>query len=77
MEITSRVRRAARLVGTVGTTGSSSLKRICYQRKRCGARIKTIDSISARGDLKDYHLLWAVRAHLLRRLGQRKGAAES
>ena len=44
---------------------------------RCGARIKIIDSISARGDLKGYHLLWAVRPHMLRRLGPRKAAAES
>ena len=34
IEITSGLRRAARLVGTVGTTGSPSLKRICYQRKQ-------------------------------------------
>jgi predicted RNA polymerase sigma factor len=45
---------------------------------RCRARITDYRfDLRARGDLKDYHLLWAARADLLRRLGPRKGAAES
>ncbi|MBV8451611.1 MAG: RNA polymerase sigma factor [Deltaproteobacteria bacterium] len=39
--------------------------------------LQIIDSICARGELKDYHLLWAARADLLRRLGQRAEAAEA
>ncbi|MDO8434053.1 MAG: RNA polymerase sigma factor [Candidatus Binatus sp.] len=36
-----------------------------------------IDSIANRGDLHDYHLMWAARADLLRRLGRFSEAAES
>jgi RNA polymerase sigma-70 factor (ECF subfamily) len=39
--------------------------------------LQIIDSICARGELKDYHLLWSARADLLRRLGQRAEAIES
>ena len=39
--------------------------------------LQIIDSIRARGELQDYHLLWAARADLLRRLGQFVDAIES
>jgi len=39
--------------------------------------LRIIDSICARGELKDYHLLWAARADLLRRLGHWAEATES
>jgi hypothetical protein len=50
IETTSGVRRAARLVGTVGTTGSPSLKRICYQRKQKRPRtLKSKNSMRVSG----------------------------
>lgn len=39
--------------------------------------LQIIDSIRARGELEDYHLLWAARADLLRRLGRWREAADS
>ena len=36
-----------------------------------------VDSLSARGGIGDYHLLYAVRADLLRRLGRRREAREA
>jgi RNA polymerase sigma-70 factor (ECF subfamily) len=39
--------------------------------------LQIIDSICARGELKDYHLLWAARADLLRRLRHWTEAIES
>jgi len=36
-----------------------------------------IDAIEARGELRDYHLLWAARADLLRRLGRWREASEA
>jgi RNA polymerase sigma-70 factor (ECF subfamily) len=39
--------------------------------------LRLVDSIAKRGELKDYHMLPAVRADLLRRLGRRTEAAEA
>jgi RNA polymerase sigma-70 factor, ECF subfamily len=39
--------------------------------------LRLVDSIAKRGELKDYHMLPAVRADLLRRLGRRAEAAEA
>jgi RNA polymerase sigma-70 factor (ECF subfamily) len=39
--------------------------------------LQLIDSLHARGELSDYHLLWAARADLLRRLKRRVEAAAS
>jgi RNA polymerase sigma-70 factor (ECF subfamily) len=39
--------------------------------------LEMIDSIRARGELDDYHLMWAARADLLRRLGRWSEAADS
>ena len=36
-----------------------------------------LDALAARGTLADYHLLPAVRADLLRRLGRRREAEEA
>jgi RNA polymerase sigma-70 factor, ECF subfamily len=36
-----------------------------------------IDAIETRGELRDYHLLWAARADLLRRLGRWREAREA
>jgi RNA polymerase sigma-70 factor (ECF subfamily) len=41
------------------------------------AGLALIDSIAERGDLRDYYLLWAARADLLRRLARWSEAAES
>jgi RNA polymerase sigma-70 factor, ECF subfamily len=41
------------------------------------AGLALIDSIAERGDLRDYYLMWAARADLLRRLGRSSEAAES
>jgi RNA polymerase sigma-70 factor (ECF subfamily) len=41
------------------------------------AGLALIDSIADRGDLRDYYLMWAARADLLRRLGRWSEAAES
>jgi RNA polymerase sigma-70 factor (ECF subfamily) len=39
--------------------------------------LRIIDELASRGDLKDYHLLYAARADLLRRLGAAADAARS
>jgi RNA polymerase sigma-70 factor, ECF subfamily len=39
--------------------------------------LRLIDSLHARGELTDYHLLWAARADLLRRLGRWQEAGAS
>jgi RNA polymerase sigma-70 factor (ECF subfamily) len=39
--------------------------------------LRLVDSIARRGELKDYHMLPAVRADLLRRLGRRAEAIEA
>jgi RNA polymerase sigma-70 factor (ECF subfamily) len=39
--------------------------------------LRLVDSIAKRGELKDYHMLPAVRADLLRRLGRRAEAIEA
>jgi RNA polymerase sigma-70 factor (ECF subfamily) len=39
--------------------------------------LELIDSIRARGELDDHHLMWAARADLLRRLGRWSEAADS
>src|SRR5262249_34316415 len=39
--------------------------------------LSLVDELSAAGELKYYHLLYATRADLLRRLGNREQAAES
>jgi RNA polymerase sigma-70 factor (ECF subfamily) len=39
--------------------------------------LRLIDSLHARGELNDYHLLWAARADLLRRLKRWDEAAAS
>ena len=39
--------------------------------------LRLIDSLHARGELSDYHLLWAARADLLRRLKRWEEAAAS
>jgi RNA polymerase sigma-70 factor (ECF subfamily) len=36
-----------------------------------------IDAIEARGELRDYYLLWAARADLLRRLARWREAREA
>ena len=42
-----------------------------------GAALAIIDNLEASGELSDYHLLYAARADLLRRLGARDEAARS
>jgi RNA polymerase sigma-70 factor (ECF subfamily) len=42
-----------------------------------GAALRLIDSLTAAGELEDYHLLHAARADLLRRQGAASDAAES
>ena len=42
-----------------------------------GAALRLIDSLTAAGELEDYHLLHAARADLLRRQGSASDAAES
>jgi RNA polymerase sigma-70 factor (ECF subfamily) len=39
--------------------------------------LELVDSLAARGTLDDYHLLSAVRAELLRRLGRREEALDA
>jgi len=39
--------------------------------------LQIIESLGARGELDDYHLMWAARADLLRRLGRWREAADS
>lgn len=39
--------------------------------------LSLIDAIEARGELRDYHLLWSARADLLRRLGRWREAREA
>ena len=41
------------------------------------AGLSHIDALSADGDLDEYHLLYAARADLLRRLGSMEEAAKS
>jgi RNA polymerase sigma-70 factor (ECF subfamily) len=41
------------------------------------AGLELLDALEARGALRGYHLLWATRAELLVRLGDRAGAAHS
>jgi RNA polymerase sigma-70 factor, ECF subfamily len=38
--------------------------------------LRIIESLGARGELDDYHLMWAARADLLRRLGRWREAAD-
>jgi RNA polymerase sigma-70 factor (ECF subfamily) len=42
-----------------------------------GAGLTEIQAIKARGELRDYYLLWAAEAGLLRRLARNPEAAES
>jgi RNA polymerase sigma-70 factor (ECF subfamily) len=41
------------------------------------AGLAIVEGIKARGDLRDYYLLWSAEADLLRRLGRRKEAANA
>ena len=42
-----------------------------------GKALDLVDSLSARGSFRDYHLLHAVRAHLLQKLGRRTEALDA
>jgi RNA polymerase sigma-70 factor (ECF subfamily) len=39
--------------------------------------LKLIDALATSGDLRNYYLMWAARADLLRRLGRWSESAES
>jgi RNA polymerase sigma-70 factor (ECF subfamily) len=42
-----------------------------------GAALRILDELASSGELKEYHLLYAARADLLRRLGEHREAASN